>query len=61
MTQKTVNGKISALIIFDPAEEASFLHAGGNDRIHFEQSESADGEHWSVKDSDDEVRVKTAK
>lgn len=29
----------------------------GNDRIHFEQAESTDGEHWSIKDSGDEVRV----
>ena len=28
----------------------------GSDRIHFEQAESADGEHWTVKASGDERR-----
>ena len=29
----------------------------GNDKIHFEQAESFDGEHWTVKGSGDEERV----
>ena len=32
----------------------------GKNRIHFEQSESPDGTHWTLKNSGDEVRV-TAK
>ncbi|HEV2444946.1 MAG TPA: hypothetical protein VGS58_03455 [Candidatus Sulfopaludibacter sp.] len=30
----------------------------GSDRIHFEISESSDGEHWTVTRSGDEARVK---
>ena len=33
----------------------------GNDRIHFEQSESADGKTWKVTGSGDEVRVSKGK
>ncbi len=33
----------------------------GTNRIHFEQAESPDGEHWVVKMSGDEQRVEPAK
>ncbi len=33
----------------------------GANRIHFEQAESADGEHWVVKASGDEEKVDTTK
>ncbi len=36
-------------------------HFTGKDRIHFEQSESADKEHWTTKSSGDEVRIPRAK
>lgn len=29
----------------------------GKDKIHYEQSESTDGEHWTVKGGGDEVRI----
>jgi uncharacterized protein (TIGR02246 family) len=29
----------------------------GNDRIHYEQARSSDGEHWTVNGSGDEIRV----
>jgi hypothetical protein len=33
----------------------------GRDKIHFEQSESTDGEHWKAVSSGDEVRVPSKK
>jgi hypothetical protein len=32
----------------------------GKNRIHFEQAESSDGNHWTVKETGDEIRVTTA-
>lgn len=98
--QQTVNGKVSALIVFVPADKPGHYYnqavmpegwAGGrgeleiagsrwvysskaqekdkttyyrttniftgNDRIHYEQTESPDNEHWSVTGSGDEKRV----
>lgn len=31
----------------------------GKDQIHFEQAESVDGEHWTVKNAGDERRVRS--
>jgi hypothetical protein len=98
--QQTVNGKVSAMIVFVPAETAGHYYtqavmplgwAGGRgelaingdhweyrskseeagkttyyrttndftgkDRIRFEISESADGEHWVLKNSGEEWRA----
>ena len=98
--QQTVNGRLSALVIFIPADKSGhyFTQAvlpegwavgrgeleidgdhwtyhskqtengktmyyrttnlfSGKDNIHFEISESSDGEHWTVTKSGDEVRA----
>lgn len=33
----------------------------GRDKIHFEQAVSPDGDHWSIKSSGDEIRIRTPK
>lgn len=98
--QQTVNGKLSALIVFIPADKPGHYYTqavlpegwavgrgeldiegdhwtyrskatekdkttyyrttnlfSGKDNIHFEISESPDGEHWTVTKSGDEVRT----
>jgi len=98
--QQTVNGKLSALIIFIPADKPGHYYTqavlpegwavgrgeleidgdhwtyrskttekdkttyyrttnlfSGKDNIHFEISESPDGEHWTITKSGDEVRT----
>jgi hypothetical protein len=98
--QQTVNGRLSALIIFIPADKPGHYYTqavlpegwavgrgeleiegdhwtyhsketengkttyyrttnlfSGKDNIHFELSESSDGEHWKVTKSGDEVRT----
>jgi hypothetical protein len=98
--QQTVNGKLSALILFIPADKPGHYYTqavlpegwaigrgeleiegdhwtyhskatengkttyyrttnlfSGKDNIHYELSESSDGEHWTVTKSGDEVRT----
>lgn len=98
--QQTVNGKMSALVVFIPREKPGqyytqslrpegaatgrgeleingdhWTYLGrslengktklyrttnqftGKNKIHYEQSESTDGEHWTVTGSGDEVRA----